>query len=267
MVKITAKEEKSSLMKGVGILSTRKGLISIIIAVLFIWWLITELSLVSTYRLPRPFSVLIEMFRVPYLIQIWITLEEVFIGFFIGIFAGIAIGTVAAYSEEAQRALGPVTLFFSSIMKSALVSIFVVWFGYGIIPLVLVAALIGFFPVLINTLDGLKFIEPNYLEMMRSIQASRWHIYKKLRFPNALPKIFDGVKVSAVLAVIGAVIGEFLIGVKGIGIMFEVGLAQANSEIVYASILWMAIMGTSLYVMVVLAERFLLPAPLRREEL
>lgn len=265
MVKITNKEEKSSLRKGVGILSSRKGLISILIAVLFIWWLVSELVLVSSYRLPRPYNVLIEMFRQPYLIQIWITLEEVFIGFFVGVFAGFVIGTLAAYSDMTRRTLSPIAFFFAPIKKSVFAPIFVIWFGYGIIPLVLVAALICFFPVLINTLDGLKLIEPNYVEMMQSIQASRWDIYRKLRFPNALPKIFDGLKISAALSVVGAVVGEFLIGLKGIGTMLEIGTWMGNSEIVFASIIWMAIMGTSLYAIVTLAERFLLPLPLRRK--
>ena len=223
--------------------------------------------MVSTFRLPPLFAVITEMFREAYMIQIQVTLTEVFIGFFIGVSGGVAIGTLAAYSERAKRALAPISLFFASIKKSTLAPIFVLWVGYGILPLVLVAALICFFPVLICTLDGLTLVEYNYLEMMNSIQASKWQIYKKLRFPNALPRIFDGLKVSASLAVIGAIVGEFLIGLSGLGTMLQVGTWMAQSRIIFASILWMAIMGMALYVIVLIIERLVLPAPLRRKEI
>jgi len=260
-------DEESKFKKTYRVITGRKGLIGIIVAIVFLWWLIPELGVVSTFRFPRITSVITEMFRDAYLIQAQVTLAEVFIGFALGVSAGVVVGTLAAYSERAKRALAPISLFFASIKKSTLAPIFVLWVGYGILPLVLVAALICFFPVLICTLDGLTLVESNYLEMMRSIQASRWHIYKKLRFPNALPKIFDGLKISAALAVVGAVVGEFLIGLSGIGTMLQVGTWMAQSRIVYASVIWMAILGISLYVIVLIVERILLPPPLRRKEI
>ena len=243
------------------------GLIAILFVAFFIWWLVSTLKLVTPYVLPPLFDVIAEMGREAYLVQLNTTLTEVFIGFAIGVSVGISIGTLAAYSERARRAVTPVALIFASVMKSLLAPLFVLWVGYGIGPMVVVAALICFFPVLISTLDGLSLVEYNFLEMMNSIQASRWHVFKKLRFPNALPRIFDGLKISAALAVVGAVVAEFIIGMSGVGTMLQMGTHYANNRIVYASVLWMAIMGIALYCVVLIAQRLMLPAPLRRKEI
>ncbi len=260
-------EKEPYFKKIIRVVTHRKALIFLIFVALFLWWLIPEIKLVNEFYLPRPFTVITEMFRDAYLLQIVVTLEEVFLGFAFGVSAGIAIGTIAAYSNRAKKALAPISLFLASIKKSFLAPIFVLWVGYNILPLVFVTALICFFPVLICTLDGLSLVEPNYVEMMSSIQASRWHTYKKLRFPNALPKIFDGLKISAPLAVIGAIVGEFLIGLAGLGTMLQIGTNLGMNRIVYASIIWMAIIGISMYLFVLLVERILLPLPLRRKDI
>ncbi len=267
MLAIAAQVKESAFRKGSRTLTSRIGLIAIVLVVFFAWWLIPQTGLVTPYVLPPLFDVITEMGREAYLAQLSPTLIEVFLGFALGVSAGISIGTLAAYSERAKRAVTPVALIFASIMKSLLAPLFVLWVGYGLGPMVVVAALICFFPVLISTLDGLSLVEYNFVEMMNSIQASRWHIYKKLRFPNALPRIFDGLKISAALAVIGAVVAEFIIGMRGVGTMLQMGTHYANNRIVYASVLWMALMGIVLYLFVLVVQRLLLPPPLRRKEI
>ncbi len=244
-----------------------KGIVAVFLVAIFLWLLIPELGIVSSYRLPKLVDVITEMLQPAYVMQMEITAIEVFLGFAMGVAAGFAIGTLAAYSNEAKRLLSPISLFLSAIKKSTLAPIFVVWVGYGILPIALVTALICFFPVMVNTMDGLAIVEASHVEMMQSIQASKWHVFKKLRFPNALPKIFDGLKISATLSVVGAVVGEFLIGLQGLGTMLQIGTWLMESKIIFASVIWMSLMGLALYFIILVIERLILPTPLRRKEL
>ena len=249
--------------KGFNILKEKKSLLFLLFLIFFIWWLIAELGLVSTFRLPRLFDVVSEMFRPPYLIQIKVTAIEVMVGFALGIIAGVSIGTLTAYSARAERALSPVVLFFSSIKKGTLAPIFVVWLGYGMSPLVVVAALVCFFPIVVNTLDGLTLVEPTHLEMMRSIQSSKWQIFKKLRFPNALPQIFSGLKVAAPLTVIGAVVAELFAGNTGLGYQVVRATSEMNMPLMFGALLWMGIIGMTLYALILVLERLSKPWYLR----
>lgn len=252
---------KNNSMKN---LKSKKTLILIVLSIFFLWVLITELKIFTSYRLPSPFAVAVQFSGFAFLSQVKVTVIEVLIGYTLGAALGISIAILACYNEMANHVLSFASLFFASISKGTLAPIFVLFLGYELAPLVAVTALICFFPVLTNTLDGLRNVDPTYIEMMRSMQASKWNIFKKLRLHNALPQMFSGLKIAAPLAMVGAILGEFLIGMEGVGTLLQLGVSLLDSSIVFAAIIWMAILGTFTYCLILIAERLILPPAFKR---
>jgi NitT/TauT family transport system permease protein len=228
-------------------------------AALIVWELISRF-LVPNYLLPAPSRI---FFRMLTFSAMWlhtsITLNEVLLGFATGIIGGILLAIPIAHSKHLQRGLYPLLTFSQSIPKSALAPLFIVWFGLGLLPKVAIAFLITFFPILVNSLNGLVVTETELLDLMRSLHASKLQILVKIRLPRSLPFIFSGLEIAAPLSVIGAVIAEFIAGDRGLGYLVMLATYLRDTPLLFASIVTMAIIGLVMFWAVVIAERFLLP--------
>ena len=172
---------------------------------------------------------------------------------------GFAGGALMFYYRWADRLLSPPIVAFQNVPKVALAPIFVVWFGTTLTPRVLVAFVIAFFPVLVNTMVGLRATRKVSLEWVRSMGATRWQTFVKVQLPASLPAIFAGLRVATTLVVIGAVVGEYIAANAGLGYLQLVATTNLDAPILFAAIIVMAILGLILYEIVAFLERLLLP--------
>jgi NitT/TauT family transport system permease protein len=190
-------------------------------------------------------------------VHIWVTVQEIILGFVAGSLLGVGIGTVLAHSELARRVFNPYLVASQAMPKLALAPIFVLWFGFGIAPKVVVAALICFFPLLENTMVGLNEIAEAKLELFRMLTASAWQTFYKLRVPNAMPFIFAGLRVAMILSVVGAIVGEYVGANKGLGALIIATQGSFDTPLMFAVFFILTLIGTALYKVMEVLERTL----------
>ena len=187
------------------------------------------------------------------------TLEEVLIGFTLALVVGMGAAMAIAYSRIVERAVYPYVIASQTVPIIAIAPLLLVWIGYGIWPKIIVVVLISFFPIVVNMVDGLKSVDPDMLNMMRSLGAGRRQIFTRVQVPSSLPFLFSGVRVAIPLSVIGAVIGEWVGASAGLGYLMTRSAPQFLTERVFASIFVLSVMGVALFALVVLVERLALP--------
>jgi NitT/TauT family transport system permease protein len=187
------------------------------------------------------------------------TIKEILIGYVIGVAIAIPLGVLIVASRWLDRLLYPLLIAFNSIPKVALAPLFVVWFGYGVTPRIVITFSIAFFPVLVNTVTGLGGTDPEMVRLARSMGASSTRLFLRVRLPNALPSIFAGMKVATSLAVIGSIIGEFVASDKGWGYLLIQAQGQLDTSLIFAIIVLLAVFATVLYYLIEFIERLAIP--------
>lgn len=185
----------------------------------------------------------------------WVTLKEVLIGFAIALLAGVGVAVAMHLSETLRLALQPLVVASQTIPIVVVAPILVVWFGFGIGPILAVIALICFFPIAVNTLDGLRSVDPEATKMMRTLDASRAQILRRVEAPSALPFFFSGAKVAVAVAVIGAVFGELAAPDSGLGALIFRDMNQLETARAFAAVAVLSAMAVLLYGLLALAER------------
>jgi putative hydroxymethylpyrimidine transport system permease protein len=185
----------------------------------------------------------------------WVTLKEVVLGFACAVAAGLAFAVVLHVSETLRRAFYPLIVASQTIPIIAIAPILVVWFGFGIGPKLAIIALICFFPITVNTLDGLRSVDPDAVKMMRTLDAGRWAIMRRVEGPTALPYAFSGAKIAVAVAVIGAVFGEWAGSSSGLGYLMQTDNASLNTPRLWASVVVLSLMAIGLFAALSLLER------------
>jgi len=180
-------------------------------------------------------------------------------GFGMSIVFGIPMAMLIAYSRTVESFIYPLLVFSQSIPKIAIAPLFVVWFGFGIIPKIIAAFLLGFFPIVVATVMGFKSVEADMLDLARSMQASRWQTFIRISLPHALPSIFSGLKVSVTLAVVGAVVGEFVGSNSGIGYVLQIANGNFDLPLMFAALVVLSMIGVILFVAIDMIERWAIP--------
>jgi NitT/TauT family transport system permease protein len=183
------------------------------------------------------------------------TLAETLMGLAIGMIVGTLMGVALAFSGQFAGWTFPYVMAVYSLPKVALAPLFVVWFGYGIFPRVLITVSIAFFPVLVSTVTGLKSVDPEILRLARSMRAQNRQVFLRVRLPNALPSAFAGLKVATSLAVIGAIIGEFVASDRGWGYMLVQASGSLDTSLMFAVVICLAVVASLLFYAVDVAER------------
>jgi NitT/TauT family transport system permease protein len=226
-------------------------------ALLLSWQVVPPLLRIREYLLPGPVAVVRAAldFSIPWHAHIWITTLEILGGFALAGLAGVALGVAIAWSATAARALVPFLVVLNTLPKVAVAPLFLLWLGYGVVPNVLIAALIGFFPVVINTAVGLTQIDEELLDLGRVFGAPKWKVFAKIRLPNALPFVLSALKITATAAVVGAIVGEFVASQAGLGMVIVTAQTNLNTPVAFAALLWISIIGLTLYGAVGLAAR------------
>ena len=187
-----------------------------------------------------------------------ITLGEVLGGLGLGMLTATALGYIIAKSPSLERVLTPFIVTSQAIPIVAIAPLLVIWFGIGLQSKVFICALIVFFPILINTVAGLRSVEPELYDLMRSLRATRWQVLAHLDIPGALPIWLAGLKVGATLSVIGAVVGEFMGADRGLGFLINFGRGQYDTALVFVAVTALVVIALALYGLVSLLERVLL---------
>jgi NitT/TauT family transport system permease protein len=231
-----------------------------LVLVLGTWWGATELFEIRPILLPPPDDVgraLLE--RSDFLLrELRVTLYEVLVGFLLTTAGGLLIGTVIAHSRTVDQMVSPWLVALNAVPKVALAPLLVVWLGFGSEPRIAMVILLCFFPVVLATFTGLTSTPVELAELARSLDASRWQAFVKVRFPYALPQIFVGLKVAMPLAFVGAVIGEFR-GRGGLGQIIVQAPSSGDTALAFASIVVLSGMSIACYYALVGLERVLLP--------
>ena len=231
------------------------------VGVLGVWQLAVSGLGVREYLLPSPLSVLKAMGpgEIAWTKHISITAMEILGAFLIAALAGVLLGAAIAWSQAASRALTPFLVFVNTLPKVAIAPLFLIWLGYGILPNMLIGALIGFFPVVINTAVGLTQIDADMLDLGRVFNAPNWKVFAKIRMPNAYPYILSALKVTATAAVVGAVVGEFVASQAGLGYVIITTQSSMNTAVAFAALAWISILGLMLFGAVGAMARVLAP--------
>ena len=227
-------------------------------AVLFaIWELATRFGNVSPLILPAPSRILattIDQFPVLVHMSI-VTVIEFVLGFVLGAAIGLPLGALIVYARPVEMAIYPLLVAFQTIPKAAIAPILIVWLGTGITSKILIAFAISFFPIVVDTIIGLRSAQPETIYLARSMGATPFQIFWHIRFPNALPAIFGGLKVASTLAVIGAIVGEFVSSDKGLGYLLLVANGELDTRLVFACVLVLTILGLAFYFVIEALER------------
>ncbi len=180
---------------------------------------------IRAFILPPPSEVFLALYRGfannLYPEHIGVTLMETFLGFVLGTALAFILGTFVALSRRVEYFLYPFIVMFQAMPKVALAPLIIVWFGLGLTSKVINAALVAFFPLMVNTIVGLRSAEEDRINLMRSLAASKWQIFWMLRLPNALPFIFAGLEIAMIFALIGAIVAEFIGAEKGLGMLIQ----------------------------------------------
>jgi NitT/TauT family transport system permease protein len=229
--------------------------------ILVLWQAYTDLFGVSRIVLPSPLDILrasIERFDL-LVRETWPTFLETIYGFGLAILIGIPLAVCVANSRTLNLMLYPILIAAQSIPKVAIAPIVLVWFGLGMESKLAIAFLVAFFPIVVDTATGLRATPSGLLELARALRATPTQVFVKVQFPAALPFIFSGAKVAVTLAVIGAVIGEFVGSNNGLGNLLLTANSQLDSALAWAALVWLSVLGIVMFAVVALAERLFAP--------
>jgi NitT/TauT family transport system permease protein len=231
----------------------------LLLAVFAILWEVGVDALnVKPYLLPK-LSVVLESLwthRLNLFLQSLVTAREITLGYIAAVFGGIVLSLVVFAWPLAYRTLYPVLVVFQGLPKIALAPLMVIWMGYGVSSKVLMVFMFAFFPVVISTLGGLSGTPLNLIEHFRAVKANRWTTFCRLQLPAALPSIMDGCKTAMPLAVIGAIVGEFVGSERGLGYLILEATAQARTDLLFAALVAVSILAGLLYWLIeILADR------------
>lgn len=225
-----------------------------------IWQLWIDAAHVPPYLVPAPEAVIERICADPgfYVRQSWVTLQEALLGLALGGGSALVLAIVLAHSRLLERSLLPLAIAIKVTPIVAVAPLLTIWFGFGILPKILIAALIAFFPILVNAIIGFRSVNSSALDLLRSLNASTAQIFFNLRLPSALPYLFSALKVSITLCLIGALVGEWNGASAGLGQVILLAHNNLDMATLFAAILALVLLGVSLTQAVNLCERQLL---------
>jgi len=229
------------------------------VALVLAWYLFVKLGNVPKFVMPSPGATL-DAFLQPHYnwwANVVVTGTEIYGGYVLALVVGVAAALLFTWSKTLEAFFLPILVSLNMVPKVALGPLIIVWFKYGIFPNTLMAFSICVFPILLTTARGLREIEPELLDLVHSLKGSRWQLFTKIQLPGALPYIFSGMKVAAILAVAGAIVGEFLGSDKGLGYLMLQVQVTLDTPAMFMAVLLITLLGMVLYGSVLLLEKLL----------
>jgi len=232
-----------------------------VVGTLVAWEFATRAFGIPAYLLPAPSQIAVSLAENAALIlkHGWVTTIEIVLGFLLSIVVGIPLALAIFMWPAFSRSVLPLLVSSQAMPKVAVAPLFLVWFGFGLLPKVLIAFLIAFFPIVIGTAVGLASIEQEKIHLARSMGLGAAATFFKIRLPSALPSVFGGLKISITLAVVGAVVGEFVGGDAGLGYLLMVANGNIDTPLLFAGLVALTVQGVVLFFLVELVERLAIP--------
>ena len=230
------------------------------LVLLIVWQVWVTTRDIPQALLPSPLVILRTMaLRLDLLLQhTWPTTRECIIGFLLSVGVGVGLGILLALSSFFRNGIYPLIVAFQVVPKVALAPLFIVWFGLGTTSRMLLAFVIAFFPMVVNTYSGILSTDPVMIRMARAFSATRWEIFRKIEFPNALPYIFSGLRIGITFAVIGIIVAEFVTAQEGLGYLIVFAEGNVDTPMLMAALVALSILGVVLYGIVVLLEKLVI---------
>jgi len=226
------------------------------LALLALWVWATTAGDVPRYIVPGPLETCATLASPHYgwLSNIAVTAGQAAAGFALAVLVGTALAVLFTWFAPVRRALMPLLVTLNLVPKVALAPLFIVWFGYGLLPNILITFVIAFFPIVITVARGLAEVEPELLDLVRVQRATRWQVFRKIQLPSALPYLFSGMRVAAVLAIAGTIVGEFIGSEAGLGFLMLSAQATLDTPAMFMALILITLVGIGLYVSVVVLE-------------
>lgn len=267
---LRAERHKERAVSSDGMRTARSLAVIVIVhlAVIVLWQVLVDAFQVPKFVLPSPLAVIKTLGQSNYswLSNTAVTAAEIAGGFALGALVGVGMAVLFCWSPLLSLALLPLFVTLNMIPKVALGPLFIVWFSYGIFPNILIAFSICFFPILLTTARGLNEVEPDLLDLVKSLRGSRWTLFRKIQLPGALPYVFSGMKVGAVLAVAGAVVGEFIASERGLGYLMIQVQASLDTPAMLMAVVLLTLLGVALYGLVLGCERLFVVRDVRLQQ-
>jgi NitT/TauT family transport system permease protein len=248
-------------MNDTGYETTRRYMLAILahVALIAAWYLFVKLGNVPKFVMPSPEATLDALLQPNYgwWSNIRVTATEIFGGYFLALVVGVALALAFSWSKALEAFFMPLLVSLNMIPKVALGPLIIVWFKYGVFPNTIMAFSICVFPILLTTARGLREVEPELLDLVNALKGSRWQLFTKIQLPGALPYIFSGMKVAAILAVAGAIVGEFLGSDRGLGYLMLQVQVTLDTPAMFMAVILITLLGMLLYGLVLGLEKLL----------
>ncbi len=241
-------------------------IVAIHLVVVLIWYLFVVIWEVPEFVMPTPADTVLSLWEdYNWVHNTMITASEVFGGYLLEVAVGVGLALLFSWSPNVDKLFMPLIVSLNMIPKVALGPLFIVWFSYGLGPNIIITFSICFLPVLITTARGLREVEPDLIDLVRALHGSRWQIFTKIQLPGSLPYIFSGMKVAVVLAVAGAIVGEFIASEEGLGYLMLQVQVTLDTAAMFMAVLMITLVGVVLYSLVLALERLLVVQDARVE--
>ncbi|MFV2092513.1 MAG: ABC transporter permease [Hyphomicrobiales bacterium] len=247
----------------------RKIAIIITVHVLFVafWWGSAVFGGMPSYILPTPWEALqtLQVSNYNWMTHFIATSQEIFGGYILAVVFGVSVAVMFSWSKMFEQIFMPLLVTLNMVPKVAMAPLIIVWLRFGIETNIIITFTICFFPILLNTARGMREVEPDLLDLVKSLHGSKWQLFVKIKLPGALPYIFSGMKVATVLAVAGAIVGEFIQSDRGLGYFMLITQESLNTDAMVMALLLVTLIGVVLYGIVYLLERLLVVQDARVE--
>ncbi len=236
-------------------------------AVIALWHGVVVIGDIGEFIMPTPVATFHTLFAPDYhwVSNTLVTASEIFGGYVLGVATGVAMALAFFWFRVLNATFMPLIVSLNMIPKVALAPLFIVWFSYGIGSNIIIAFSICFFPILLTTARGLREVEPELIDLVRALKASRWQIFVKIQLPGSLPYIFSGMKVGAILAVAGAIVGEFVASQRGLGNLMIQVQSTLDTAGMFMAVILISVVGVVLYSLVLILERIVVVRDARVE--
>jgi len=233
----------------------------LIVSLIIGWYLVAALSGLRPFILPSPIDVIRAGWETRGLLAsaVGTTLLATGVGLALALIAGVGVATLMDFWQLARRSLYPILVVSQTVQVLAIAPILIIWFGFGIIPSILIVVLFCFFPLAVSTADGLTSSDPELVALLRAMGASKWQVWRMVRVPSALPSFFSGLRLAVTYSVVAATIGEWVGGSPGLGLYMLRSKNALATDQVFVAMFITSILSIGLFVLVSVIERFVLP--------
>jgi NitT/TauT family transport system permease protein len=237
------------------------NVVLVLLSLAVIWEIAVRALAIPSFLLPTPSAVVRSLYSDPsyYLRHAWATLSETLIGYSSAVVVGVLLAIAVIYSRIVEQTVFTFLVTLNSIPKVALAPLFIVWLGTGTAPIIAIVFFITLFPVVMNSVQGLRSVDPDMIDLARSMRSSSAHMLWKIRLPNALPAMFTGLKIGISSAFIGAVVGEFVTSVRGLGYVIISAQSNFDTAQMFGAVVMLALVGTMLFYTLDFIERSIIP--------